>query len=52
MLEVQGMIQNMTRVRKCTDNCPTEDWWSILKTEIVDNKNCIDLDELKIMIQK
>lgn len=52
MLEEQGMIQSMSRVGKCIDNCPIEGWWSIIKTEMVDYKKCNNLDELKIMIQE
>lgn len=33
MLEAQGMEQSMSRVGKCIDNGPMENFWGILKSE-------------------
>ena len=34
MIEKQGMTQSMSRVGKCIDNGPMENFWGILKTEM------------------
>lgn len=33
-LNTQGMTQSMSRVGRCIDNCPTEGFWGIIKSEM------------------
>jgi len=52
MLEKQGMIQSMSRVGKCIDNCVIEGWFGIIKSEMVDYRKSENLEELELEISK
>ena len=46
-LELMNMRQSMSRVGKCIDNAPIENFWGILKTEMKDYKKIENLSELE-----
>lgn len=49
-LQAQGMTQSMSRVGHCIDNSPTENFWSIVKSEMYYLDTFTDEDSLRIAI--
>ncbi|WP_425757333.1 IS3 family transposase [Ihubacter sp. rT4E-8] len=50
-IEEAGMTQSMSRVGKCIDNGPMEEFWGILKRERYYGKKFTDRDSLVAMIE-
>ena len=46
-LQKQGMTQSMSRVSRCIDNGPTENFWSIIKSEMFYLTTFTDEDSLR-----
>ena len=46
-LQKQGMTQSMSRVSRCIDNGPTENFWSIVKSEMYHLTTFTDEDSLR-----
>ena len=51
-LSEQGMQASMSRVAHCIDNCPTEGFWGIIKTEMYYLKKYENAQDLKDDIDK
>lgn len=51
MLEDAGIMQSMSRVAHCIDNCPMEGFWGILKRESYYGKRFTSKQELVQMIR-
>ena len=52
ILRKQGMVQSMSRVGKCIDNCVIEGWFGIIKSEMIEYENSKNFEELKDRISK
>jgi transposase InsO family protein len=52
ILDQNNIIQSMSRAGKCIDNAPIEKFFGILKTEMLDYKNLLNLKELENAIIK
>lgn len=51
-LSLQNMTQSMSRVAHCIDNCPTEGFWGIVKTEMYHLFDFSNASELRKAIDK
>jgi len=51
-IENHQLIQSMSRVGKCIDNGPMENFWGILKSEMFERKTYDTFDELKADIDR